>query len=248
MPKRIRQQRRGKGKQIFRAPSFRFKYKTQYRAYDSIEKDDQISGVVTDLINDPARTAPIMLIEYKDGKIAALPAPYGIKVGDVVAAGTKAKVRPGNVLPLKSMPTGTQIFNVEIAPGDGGKFSKTSGSSASIVTKEGNHVIVKLPSKQFKKLNKDCRAMVGNAAGFGRKEMPIVKAGKNFYIKKARGKYWPYVSGVAMNAINHPFGGKRRSTQKSKKRPVGRNAPPGRKVGSIAPKRTGRRKGMAVKK
>jgi large subunit ribosomal protein L2 len=243
MPKRLRSQRRGKGKLVFRAPSFHYKYKTQFRLYDNIEREERIGGKVIELLHDAARTAPTMIIEYDDGRIATVPAPYGMRVGDIVAAGAKALVAIGNVLPLKSIPAGTQIFNVELAPGDGGKFVRTSGSSAEVVTKEGKTVLVKLPSKEFKRLDENCRAIIGTVAGFGRKEMPIVKAGKHYFMTRARGKYWPNVCGVAMNAVNHPHGGKRRSTQKSKKLTVSRNAPPGAKVGSIAARRTGIKKG-----
>ncbi|MDD5181540.1 MAG: 50S ribosomal protein L2, partial [Candidatus Nanoarchaeia archaeon] len=175
-----------------------------------------------------------------DGTKATIPAPYGMRVGDVVYAGLTAPVKDGNILPLKSIAPGTSVYNIENAPGDGGKLVRAGGVSARIVTKESGKVIVKLPSKEFKKFNEDCRATIGVVAGFGRKEMPIVKAGKHYFMTRATGKYWPHVSGVAMNAINHPHGGKRRSTQHSKNKSVSRNAPPGRKVGSIAPRRTGR--------
>jgi large subunit ribosomal protein L2 len=243
MPKRLRQQRRGKGKQVFRAPSFHFKAKSQYRNYDKVEKEDVMRGQVVDLINDPGRSAPIMILKYDDGSYVTVPAPYGIKVGDAVSAGSNAEPKIGNILPLRKIPPGTEVFNIESMPGDGGKFVRASGSSARIIGHEGNRVTIRFPSKAFKILSPECRAMVGVVAGFGRKEKPIVKAGRNYYIRaKARGKYWPNVCGVAMNAINHPHGGKRRSTQKSKKLTVSRNAPPGAKVGSIAAKRTGRKK------
>ena len=113
MPKRLRQQRRGKGKQAFRAPSFHFKAKSKYRILDEKERTDTVNGTVVDLINDPARTTPTMVIKYADGGLTTVPASYGIKVGDTVSAGTKAPVKKGNVLPLKSIPAGTIIFNIE---------------------------------------------------------------------------------------------------------------------------------------
>lgn len=241
MPKRIRQQRRGKGTAVFRAPSFHFKFRTRYPVFD-IAEGKSVTGHVTDLVNDPGRSAPVMLVQYEDGKYATLPAPYGIKVGDKVSAGAAASVQTGNVLPLKYVPAGTDIYNLEVTPGDGGKLVKAAGVSAKVVSHEPGRVIVKMPSKQFKIFDPKCIVTIGTAAGFGRKEKPIVKAGKHYYMQKARGRYWPMVAGVAMNAINHPFGGKRRSTQKSMKLSAPRNAPPGRKVGSIAPRRTGRKK------
>ncbi len=242
MPKRLRQQRAGKGTPLFRAPSFKYKYKTRYRVFDDNERSSKISGKVLDIVNDPARTSPIVIVEYTTGEQAILPAPYGISVGDNIEEGVDAKINVGNVLPLKKIPAGTQIYNIEIIPGDGGKMVRASGSAARVVSHEEKKVVIKLPSKMFKHLNPDCRATIGLVAGFGRKEKPIVKAGKHYFMKKARGKYWPRVSGVAMNAVDHPFGGKRRSSQSSKKKTVSRNAPPGKKVGSIASKRTGRKK------
>ena len=242
MPKRLRQQRAGRGTPLFRAPSFRYKYKTRYRIFDENERNGKIGGKIVDIVNDPARSSPIIIVEYTTGEQAILPAPYGISVGYTVEEGIDADINVGNVLPLKKIPAGTQIHNIEIAPGDGGKMVRSSGSAARVVSHEAKEVVIKLPSKVFKHLNPNCRATVGLVAGFGRKEKPIVKAGKNHFIKRARGKYWPRVSGVAMNAVDHPFGGKRRSSQSSKKKTVSRNAPPGKKVGSIASKRTGRKK------
>ena len=242
MPKRLRQQRAGKGTPLFRVPSFKYRYKTKYRTFDDNERGSKIDGKVLDIVNDPARTSPIVVVEYATGEQAILPAPYGISVGDNIEEGVDAKINVGNVLPLKKIPAGTQVYNIEIVPGDGGKMVRASGSAARVVSHEEKKVVIKLPSKVFKHLNPDCRATIGLVAGFGRKEKPIVKAGKHHFMKKARGKYWPRVSGVAMNAVDHPFGGKRRSSQSSKKKTVSRNAPPGKKVGSIASKRTGRKK------
>ena len=242
MPKRLRSQRRGKGKLCFRSNGFHFISPSAYRLIDDTERKDKIEGKIIDFIDDTARSAPTMVVQYTDGKKITVPAPYGVKVGDIVYAGLNAPVKDGNILPLKSIPTGTVVYNIEKEPGDGGRFVRASGVSARIVAKEANGIIVKMPSKELKKMNEDCRATIGVAAGFGRKELPIVKAGKHFFMKRATGKYWPNVSGVAMNAINHPHGGKRRSTQHTKNRSVSRRAPPGAKVGSISPRRTGRSK------
>ena len=242
MPKRKRQQRAGKGTTSFAAPSFKYKYTARYRAFDETEIQDKIHGKVMDIVNDVARSAPLMVIEYKSGEVAYLPAPIGIKVGEQVESGSTALIKTGNVLPLKNIPTGTQIYNIELAPGDGGKLVRTSGSFARVVSHETKGVVIKLPSKEMKQFSPSCRATVGLVAGFGRLEKPIVKAGKRFHMNKSRAGYWPKVAGVAMNTISHPFGGKRRSTQKTKKKVAPRNAPPGRKVGSIAAKRTGRKK------
>lgn len=240
MPKRMRQQRRGKGTSVFRAPSFRFKYKARYRAFDEAEKNDTIEGQVIDLVNDTVRSAPLMIIKYRTGEFANLPAPYGIRVGAAVAAGSKAQPAIGNVLPLKSIPAGTDVYNLELAPGDGGKIVRAAGTSAKIVSHERGKVIVRLPSKEFKTLNPDCRATVGTTAAFGRTEKPIAKAGKHWHMLRARGRYWPMTAAVAMNRVSHPFGGKRRSTQK-KLKTISRRQPRGARYGSIAARRTGRR-------
>lgn len=237
MPKRMRQQRRGKGTSVFRAPSFRFKYAARYRTFDDAEKAGVVEGVVDDIINDTARSAPLMVIKYKTGEYATIPAPYGIKVGDVVAAGVKAAPTVGNTLPLKAIPAGSDVYNLELTPGDGGKLVKAAGTSAKIVSHEQDKVIVRLPSKEFKIFNPECRATVGIVAGFGRTEKPIVKAGKHWYMMRARGRYWPMTACVAMNRVSHPFGGKRRSTQK-KHKTISRRKPI--RYGSIAARKTGR--------
>ncbi len=242
MPKRLRQQRAGKGTTTFRAPSFRYRYKARYKPLNEKEIHGKIDGKIIDIFNDTARSAPLMLVEYQTGEQAILQAPYGIKVGDNVEAGVDAEIKKGNVVPVGSIPSGTLIYNIELVPGDGGKLVRAAGDSARVVAHEKDKVVVMLPSKEMKRLNSKCRATIGSVAGFGRKEKPIIKAGRNYHIKKARGKYWPIVAGVAMNRVSHPHGGKRRSTQHTKKKPVGRRAPPGKKVGSIAAKRTGRKK------
>ncbi len=242
MPKRLRQQRAGKGTTTFRAPSFRYKYKARYKPLDENEINKKIDGKIIEIFNDTARSAPLILVEYETGQQAIIQAPYGVKVGDKVEAGIDSDIKKGNVVPVGSIPAGTKIFNVELVPGDGGKLVRSAGSFARVVAHEKGKVIIMLPSKELKEFNSKCRATIGSIAGFGRKEKPVVKAGRHYHIKKARGKYWPIVAGVAMNRVTHPHGGKRRSTQHSKKKPVSRRAPPGRKVGSIAAKRTGRKK------
>jgi len=144
-------------------------------------------------------------------------------------------------MPLKNVPEGALIFNIESQPGDGGKFVRSSGSFAKVLTKTSKFVIVQFPSKKQKKFNPNCRVCIGNIAGGGRVEKPILKAGIKYFKMKAKNKLWPKVSGGAQNAVDHPFGNAR-SSRKSKARPAPRNAPPGRKVGMIAARRTGKKK------
>lgn len=240
MGKRSRVRRRGRGS-IWTTPSFRYKAKVGYRSYDALEKEVVVQGRVADIINDPSRTAPVVIIEY-NGKKAFLPAWDKAKVGDIVQSGVKAEIKPGNILPLTKIPDGTFVYNIELQPGDGGKVMRSAGASARVVTHEKNKVIIHFPNKKFKTLDGLCRATIGMAAGTGRREKPFIKAGKKYHAMKARGRLYPVTSAVAMNVVDHIFGGKRRSKQKGPIKPVSRRAPPGKKVGIIASKRTGRKK------
>ena len=237
MPVRAKTQRRGSKRPRFLAPSHKWAGKVSYRTYDDPEKNEKVEGRITNIINDPGRTAPIMIVRYKDQKTLQC-APEGAYVGQKVQSGVQAEVREANILPLEKIPDGTRICNIELKPGDGGKMIRTAGSSARILSHEQDKVIIQLPSKKMKTLNPKCRAVIGKVAGAGFKEKPLLKAGKNYFARRKRGKYWPIVAGTAMNAFEHPFGGGGRSGHKQKA--VKRTA--SRKLGSIAPKRTGRRK------
>lgn len=146
----------------------------------------------------------------------------------------------GDVAKLGDLKNGTEIFNIEHNPMDGGKFVRTGGNAAAIIAKEGDIVKVMMPSKRIKKFGVNCRATIGRAAGGGRVDKPILKAGKKFYIMKKKSKLWPRTSAVKMNAIDHPFGSGRGKRVKSKI--AKRNASPGKKVGHLRPSRTGRKK------
>jgi large subunit ribosomal protein L2 len=132
------------------------------------------------------------------------------------------------------------VYNIESRPNDGGKFIKSGGNSATVNRIIGDFVFVFMHSKKEKKFKGTCRAIIGVAAGAGRTAKPIVKAGKQYHIKKTKSKLWPRTSAVKMNAIDHPFGSGRAKNPKSKV--AKRNAPPGRKVGLIRPRRTGKKK------
>ncbi|MBW2974209.1 50S ribosomal protein L2 [Candidatus Woesearchaeota archaeon] len=237
MGKNLIQQKRGKGSPTFRAPSFRYKGKASYGAY----RKDAVNGIIKDLIHCPGHSAPLADIRYENGEEVLLPAPEGIRVGSEVAHGEGVPVKDGNVLFLKDIPEGTAVYNIESMPGDGGKFVRSSGAFAKVISKMKNKVILLLPSKKEKEFNPQCRATVGEIAGSGRKEKPFLKAGFKYHAMKARNKRYPKVCGVAMNAVSHPFGGSS-TCSKGKASTVSRDAPPGRKVGKIAAKRTGRKK------
>jgi large subunit ribosomal protein L2 len=236
MGRRIQGQRRGRGGPTFRAPSHRYKAELSHK---KDEKRDTISGEIVDIEHDPARSAPVAAVEFEDGDQRLVLAPEGVTVGETIQVGVSAEIKPGNTLPLAEIPEGVPVCNVESSPGDGGKFARASGTSAQLMTHDKRVAVVKLPSGQVKRLNPQCRATIGVVAGGGRTEKPFVKAGNKHHKMKARGTKWPRVRGVAMNAVDHPFGGGGRQ-HPGKPKSVSRNAPPGRKVGDIASKRTGR--------
>jgi large subunit ribosomal protein L2 len=237
MGKSLIQQKRGKGSSTYRAPSFRYKGRATY----CNSKKEDVSGKVEDIVHCPGHNAPLIEIKYENGDEALLQAPDGIKVGDNVVHGENAPITSGNVIPLKNIPEGTTVYNIENLPGDGGKFVRSSGASAKVLSKIKGKVVLLLPSKKEKAFNPSCRATIGTVAGAGRKEKPFLKAGFKYHAMRARNKLYPITSGVAMNAVSHPFGGSSTSNQ-GKAATVSRDAPPGRKVGKIAAKRTGRRK------
>jgi large subunit ribosomal protein L2 len=186
-----------------------------------------------------------MVVEYEGEKLALLPAPEGVRVGQGILFGTDVELSIGNTLRIKDIPAGTLIYNLEKIPGDGGKFVRTSGLSAQVIGKEGEGIAVKLPSKKKIILNENCLATVGTVAGAGRTNKPFVKAGNKFHAMKARGIKFPTVRGKAMNARDHPHGGTHNRNSRgggkySTTRP--RNLPPGKKVGSIAARRTGKKR------
>ena len=236
MGRRIRGQRRGRGSPTFRAPSHRYKANLAHR---SVEDGDVVSGTVVDIEHDPARSAPVAAIEFEDGDQRLVLAPEGITVGDEIQVGVSARIEPGNTLPLAEIPEGVPICNVEANPGDGGRFARASGVSATLLSHERNVAVVQLPSGEMKRLAPQCRATIGVVAGGGRTEKPVVKAGKKYHKVKSRGTVWPRVRGVAMNAVDHPFGGGGRQ-HPGRPKSVSRDAPPGRKVGDISSRRTGR--------
>ena len=236
MGRRIQGQRRGRGTSTFRAPSHRYKSDLLHKKDES---NDTVSGTIVDIEHDPARSAPVVAVEFDDGDQRLVLAPEGVAVGDTIQVGVSAEIKPGNTLPLAEIPEGVPVCNVESNRGDGGKFARASGVSATLVTHDRDVAVVELPSGDVKRPDPQCRATVGVVAGGGRTEKPFVKAGKKNHKMKAGGTKWPRVRGVAMNAVDHPFGGGGRQ-HPGQPKSVSRDAPPGRKVGDIASKRTGR--------
>jgi large subunit ribosomal protein L2 len=237
MGKRLIQQRRGRVKGRYNVPSHRYKGKIKY-----INNATQV-GVVKDIVHDPGRTAPLAFVRLKDNTNTLILAPEGIKVGDKIRySKDKIKSTVGSILPLGTISEGIPIYNIELKPGDGGKLVRAAGGHATVVShdKDKNKTVIQLPSGQFKTINSTCRASIGIIAGGGRKDKPFLKAGKKYHAWRTRGKQYPVVRGVAMNPVAHPHGGGGHQ-HVGKPYTVRRGASPGRKVGSIAARRTGRK-------
>ncbi len=237
MGKRILQQRAGRGGQQFRNLKHLHVAPAKYPPLTQ----ETYRGVVVELLHDPGRWVPLAHIELEDGKDYYIPAAEGMYVGQEVYIGPEAPAALGNTLPLKNIPEGTKIYNIELRPGDGGKLARKSGSYGVVLGRSGRYTIVLLPSKRQKNILSDARATIGIPAGAGRTEKPLLKAGASYHKWRVKAHKWPKVRGVAMNAVSHKFGG---GSHQSVSIPstVSRNAPPGRKVGHIAARRTGRRK------
>ncbi len=234
MGKRLIQQRRGKGgtRYIAVKRNVAVKYLPEQEGY--------LKGEITDIFNDIGRPVPIAEIIFENGKKMYNLAPEGMFVGQKIEIGEKVQIEIGNTCSLKNIPEGCPIYNIELNVNDGGKLIKAGGTYALLVAKDERYAYIKLRSGKSKKIPLTARATIGNIAGSGRRDKPMIKAGVKFFSKKAKHKKHVTVRGVAMNATNHPFGGGQHHPGKSKS--TARNAPPGRKVGAIASKRTGRRK------
>jgi large subunit ribosomal protein L2 len=235
MGKKLRQQRRGKGSVAYRKAPGTFDISVAYTK----NRNTELVGEVVDIINHTGHTAPLIKLRYEDMSSSYLIAPEGIKIGNKVYINTK-NFDLGNIVKLGDIPEGIPIYNIESKPGDGGKFVRSAGSSAFVSSHIGNKTTIIMPSKQSKTLSNECRAQLGVIAGGGMSDQPIMKAGKNYYIKHAINAMWPTIRGVKSNPVDHPFGGKQH--HKGKSSMTSRNAPPGRKVGHIAARRVGRKK------
>lgn len=231
MGKRIIQQARGKGS---------FTYRVRRRAYNKTIAYPIKTGQakIISLVHSAGHSAPLMKMSI-DNELFYIPAFNGAIVGDSVFIGTD-EIKLGNIVAIKEIPVGTQIYNIERNPGDGGKMIRTAGSSA-MVSKvyEHNKIGIAMPNKKEVILSGDCRATIGVIAGAGKILKPFMTAGRKFYKMRALGKLWPRTSAIKVNAVDHPFGSGRGKRIKSKT--AKRNAPAGRRVGHLSPRRTGKR-------
>ena len=176
--------------------------KRRYRAIDFKRRKDGVPAKVATIEYDPNRTCYIALLHYADGAKAYVLAPQGIKVGDQVESGDGADIRAGNALPLRAIPTGTVVHNVELIPGQGGKLGRSAGSAVQVVAKEGAMVTLRLPSSEMRLVRADCRATVGTLSNSEHQNVKVGKAGRS----RHKGKR-PQSRGVAMNPVDHPHGG-----------------------------------------
>ena len=177
-------------------------HKRRYRIVDFKRVKDGVAGRVAAIEYDPNRTCRIALLHYADGEKAYILAPKGLEVGDHVQSGPKADIKPGNALPMRYMPVGTVIHNVELRPGQGGKLGRSAGIAVQLIAKEGDHATLRLPSTEMRRVPIDCRATVGEVGNSEHELIKIGKAGRNRW-KGVR----PQTRGVAMNPVDHPLGG-----------------------------------------
>jgi large subunit ribosomal protein L2 len=177
-------------------------HKRQYRVVDFRRNKDGVPAKVASIEYDPNRTCRIALLHYLDGDKRYILAPNGLSVGQLVQSGQGAEIRPGNSLPLRFIPVGTVVHNIEIKPGGGGKIARSAGVSVQLVAKEGDFATLRLPSTEMRRVPIDCRATVGEVGNSEHELIKIGKAGRNRW-KGVR----PQTRGVAMNPVDHPHGG-----------------------------------------
>jgi len=177
-------------------------HKRRYRAIDFKRTKDGIKAAVERLEYDPNRSAHIALIRYADGERAYIIAPRGLKAGDTVMSGAEAPIAPGNCLPLRSVPVGSVVHNVELQKGRGAQIARAAGASVQIIAREGDYATLRLRSGEMRKVHSDCRAVIGEVGNSDHNLRSLGKAGA----KRWRG-IRPTVRGVAMNPVDHPHGG-----------------------------------------
>ncbi len=176
--------------------------KRRFRIIDFKRDKLGVPGRVAAVEYDPNRSARIALIYYADGDKRYILAPLGIKVGDTVKSGEDAELKPGNTLPLKLMPSGTQIYNIELAPGRGGQLVRSAGTAAQLMDKEGGYALVRLPSGEVRRIHSNCMATIGQASNVDHQNIKLGKAGRRRWLGRR-----PSVRGSAMSPRDHPHGG-----------------------------------------
>jgi large subunit ribosomal protein L2 len=177
-------------------------HKRQYRIIDFRRNKDGIPARVVTIEYDPNRSANIALLHYADGEKRYILAMSGLKIGDTLMSGPRSEIKPGNTMPLKEIPLGTQIHNIELKIGHGGQIVRSAGAYAQLMAKEGGYGQIKLPSGEVRLVSLNCRATIGQVGNIGHIGISLGKAGRNIW----KGRR-PHVRGVAMNPVDHPHGG-----------------------------------------
>ena len=189
--------------------------KRMYRIIDFKRNKDAVAATVAAIEYDPNRTPRIALLQYEDGTKTYILAPVGIKVGDDIASGPTADIKPGNALPIANIPVGTLIHNIELSPGKGGQMARSAGAYAQLMAKEGKYATLRLPSSEMRRVLLTCRATIGQVGNLEHENESLGKAGKSRWKGRT-----PHVRGVTMNPREHPHGGG------EGKSPVGRKKGP----------------------
>ena len=177
-------------------------HKRKYRIIDFKRSKIGIDGIVDSIQYDPNRSSNLALIKYKDGDWSYILSPEGLKVGDTVISDEKTDVSIGNCMPLKNIPSGSEVHNIELNAGQGAKLVRSAGNSAQVLATEGEHTLIRLPSGEMRRIHKECKATIGSLGNQDHKNIKLGKAGKN----RHKGKR-PTVRGVAMAPNAHPHGG-----------------------------------------
>jgi large subunit ribosomal protein L2 len=177
-------------------------HKRKYRIIDFKRNKDNLKAKVISIEYDPNRSANIALLDYEDGEKRYIIAPIGLKVGDILSSGEKVEIKTGNSMPLKNIPPGIPVHNIELSPGKGAKIARGAGSAATVMALEGKFAHVKMPSGEIRLINKECRATVGQVGNIEHERESLGKAGRSRWIGKRSS-----TRGVAMNPIDHPMGG-----------------------------------------
>jgi len=177
-------------------------HKRRYRVIDFRRNKENVPARVATVEYDPNRSARLALLHYRDGEKRYILAPVGLQVGDQVIAGAEADIRPGNCLPLRAIPLGTMIHNIELRRGKGGQMVRSAGAAAQLMAKEGEHALIKLPSGEQRLVRIECRATVGQVGNLEHENISVGKAGRTRWLgRRSR------VRGIAMNPVDHPHGG-----------------------------------------
>ncbi|MDO8588632.1 MAG: 50S ribosomal protein L2 [Armatimonadota bacterium] len=189
-------------------------HKRQYRVIDFKRDKIDIVGVVEAIEYDPNRSARIALIKYADGEKRYIVAPLGLKPGDRIVSAEQADIKVGNALPLRSIPLGAIVHNVELYPGKGGQLARSAGNGVQLMAKEGKYASLRLPSGEMRMVLQDCKATIGQVGNVDHENISYGKAGRTRWLGQR-----PHVRGVAMNPRDHPHGGG------EGKSPIGRKSP-----------------------